>query len=989
MSCSCAKYNHVVHKLILWAWLIQVFSSVSDCLAPRWRTAERATGFLAPKGWSTQHGTDVSQSVYNSKHRALVGAIKRDGSAGNDPNRNGLNCSNAQGRGNNLEGDNPILLFTQKDLVKDDAGGPKDCSERAEDSDTDSHASAVKRLNAGDRGAKTDEKVTVIYSHGKRENVFALDSERNVLDAQIERKNRTQPTGHLEANEPGQNASQKRSLNAYKETLYLQLLRMFSSASGRLAKDSKYVHDSMEAFIRDLKWDVWNSAATSQTAMTDFYNLQLERYKLVTGGLRRCMGDLLTRWKEVTNTWAPVGRLPLIKLTKTLGMHDARDLIDLQLLIDELIDKYHKVEREHKRSVMQTIKQYVKARIVAVVDSILPLRPATKIVKIYSWVKSVGERLYSWVCSQDKSRLPFNETGLFTYYEMPKSYIHTPPTWPREYQSLPLKGGGTWRLTFLGTGSRKPTKTRMTSAILFARTGEEPLWLFDCGESAITRVWAAGFTATRVKKIFLTHLHGDHCFGLFSFLYGSNSVRPLEVYGPSGTSQFIADVLASSSRSQTLPTFVVNELVSPGESAPSADEINNSERPFKVNYIHPDENMHYVAYEDDTCLVRAAPLVHTINTVGYVVEEKKADRMADTQTRTRKFVLCQDTFDSRLLQPLGMDADLVIHEATINAPTNCGSEMLMRLARQEDIGEISRRVLNRLDQLVLKEEMKFQMYQSTVGNVSYYYDRKMRALREELQLQQNIENEVKELETELEPLNILTHAPGEDVTPAAQAAPQASHHPSWTAIVKRITTMLKLYGDLQSVAKLVEEVERLQALIKGLRSSELQGMKHFKSRSMQLNMRTLAMQMLAEEGYPVTPQDDSERDEGLRVSRAIDEIAPLIFQYWADVVGKQVPLREDGNYQYEDWESLYNEYGKLSGHSTCFQAGEFAAKTRTRQLLLTHFSQNLPDILERENILTMARVVHSALRGYHHSMPVRDPKNLTAGAAWDMMTVTL
>jgi ribonuclease Z len=88
---------------------------------------------------------------------------------------------------------------------------------------------------------------------------------------------------------------------------------------------------------------------------------------------------------------------------------------------------------------------------------------------------------------------------------------------------------------FLGTGGSWPSAERNVAATALKRGGD--ILLFDCGEGTQRQFQHSGLSYMAVQKIFLSHLHGDHCFGLpglFKTMQLNERTAPLEVYGPRG-----------------------------------------------------------------------------------------------------------------------------------------------------------------------------------------------------------------------------------------------------------------------------------------------------------------------------------------------------------------------------------------------------------------------------------------------------------------------
>jgi ribonuclease Z len=102
-------------------------------------------------------------------------------------------------------------------------------------------------------------------------------------------------------------------------------------------------------------------------------------------------------------------------------------------------------------------------------------------------------------------------------------------------------------LQFLGTGAGMPSKLRNTSAVVLNLSAEgEGYWLFDCGEATQHQILHTSLKPRKIAKIFITHLHGDHIFGLPG-LIGSRSFlggdEPLDIYGPHGLLEWLETTL--------------------------------------------------------------------------------------------------------------------------------------------------------------------------------------------------------------------------------------------------------------------------------------------------------------------------------------------------------------------------------------------------------------------------------------------------------------
>ncbi len=97
------------------------------------------------------------------------------------------------------------------------------------------------------------------------------------------------------------------------------------------------------------------------------------------------------------------------------------------------------------------------------------------------------------------------------------------------------------KLTILGTGSATPTLLRNPSAQILSTDHEN--FLIDCGEGTQNQILRNKIKANKIKNIFISHLHGDHYFGLIGLVSSLNlahRTEPLTIFGPRGLAEIIS-----------------------------------------------------------------------------------------------------------------------------------------------------------------------------------------------------------------------------------------------------------------------------------------------------------------------------------------------------------------------------------------------------------------------------------------------------------------
>jgi ribonuclease Z len=231
------------------------------------------------------------------------------------------------------------------------------------------------------------------------------------------------------------------------------------------------------------------------------------------------------------------------------------------------------------------------------------------------------------------------------------------------------------QITFLGTSSGVPTRIRNVSSVALRLPQRAEFWLFDCGEGTQHQILRSDLKVSQLRRIFITHMHGDHIFGLMGLLASSGlagNAQRIDIYGPPDLEEYLK---ACRRYSQTHFSY-----------------------PVKVHLVRPGQ-----IYEDDEFSVTCAPLKHRVPAFGYCVAEKNRPGHFDVERAKalgippgpiygrlkqgevvslpdgrringvdlcgptlmgRRMVYCTDTLFCENAVELAQDADVLIHEAT-------------------------------------------------------------------------------------------------------------------------------------------------------------------------------------------------------------------------------------------------------------------------------------------------------------------------------------
>jgi ribonuclease Z len=102
------------------------------------------------------------------------------------------------------------------------------------------------------------------------------------------------------------------------------------------------------------------------------------------------------------------------------------------------------------------------------------------------------------------------------------------------------------KFLFFGTSAGKPTKQRNVSSLAMEFENDDKWYLFDCGEATQHQILKSRLSSAKLDTIFITHLHGDHVYGIFGLITSrmlDKITKPLTIYGPKGLKNLISSVV--------------------------------------------------------------------------------------------------------------------------------------------------------------------------------------------------------------------------------------------------------------------------------------------------------------------------------------------------------------------------------------------------------------------------------------------------------------
>ena len=194
-------------------------------------------------------------------------------------------------------------------------------------------------------------------------------------------------------------------------------------------------------------------------------------------------------------------------------------------------------------------------------------------------------------------------------------------------------------VTTMGTASAMPISDRNPSAQMLTANGR--LFLIDCGEGTQKQMRKCHFSFVKVEAIFISHIHGDHLFGLFGLLnsmamYGRTA--PLDIYGP----QALGGIL----------NFYKSYF--------------GSEDQYEIRYHPLQSNGLELIHTSKHLTVSAFPLKHKIDCYGFRFDETVTERHRQENPAyvAKSYAYCSDTMPFAELPEYVKGVSCLYHEAT-------------------------------------------------------------------------------------------------------------------------------------------------------------------------------------------------------------------------------------------------------------------------------------------------------------------------------------
>ncbi|MGP8292376.1 ribonuclease Z [Vreelandella zhanjiangensis] len=229
-------------------------------------------------------------------------------------------------------------------------------------------------------------------------------------------------------------------------------------------------------------------------------------------------------------------------------------------------------------------------------------------------------------------------------------------------------------LLFLGTSAGVPTKSRNVTGIALRESKGKGWYLIDCGEGTQHQVLRTKLSFNSLKAIFITHVHGDHCYGLPGILAsaGMNGRKaPLTIVAPAGIKAWLE---ATCETTQLGLPFALEFIAS--DDLPSVEFANMAVATFKLShrvacyaYALTEKNVD-AALDIEKLTQKGIPRGPLWGQLkqGFDIEFEgellKSHEFLIFKNKPRKIVIAGDNDRPELLREACVGAQVLVHEAT-------------------------------------------------------------------------------------------------------------------------------------------------------------------------------------------------------------------------------------------------------------------------------------------------------------------------------------
>jgi len=239
------------------------------------------------------------------------------------------------------------------------------------------------------------------------------------------------------------------------------------------------------------------------------------------------------------------------------------------------------------------------------------------------------------------------------------------------------------KVIFLGTSSGMPTLKRNVSSIALVFINKNKLWLWDCGEGTQQQIQKTSLKLSKLEKIFISHLHGDHVFGLPGLLAsrglrGGKNQQKVRIFGPEGLDKYLKETLNITKT--YIPYEIEIEIIPTNLSAGiiwedeeyivQYTEVNHNIKTYAYSVEEKKGKSHFLIDKARRLNIPPGPIYHTLKE-GEAVELPNGrifqgkDFVSEIR-KGRKIVFCGDTTYCENLLHLAKGANLLIHETTFS-----------------------------------------------------------------------------------------------------------------------------------------------------------------------------------------------------------------------------------------------------------------------------------------------------------------------------------